>query len=199
MSDHTSGTTVTIARVPLAERARQSTNQVQSSKEACGPAKRKPADQHELGIPKLQRGSNHRGIVQTKPKVAALDTDDVQEVRNKLQSHTQCARRRQRHLPVDLMIKIFSFVIGDSASWMSMLLVSKRWNRLCDNRALFANEKRLHKTANFVQQVNWKRFRNLGIQYRGTEGVLHHCVDRLTGQQLAYRKARVFPTGDGVP
>ncbi|KAG5183926.1 kinase-like domain-containing protein, partial [Tribonema minus] len=47
--------------------------------------------------------------------------------------------------------------------------------------------------------LNWARFECLGKKASGTEGICFRCRDRATGRELALKKARVYPQGEGVP
>lgn len=108
-----------------------------------------------------------------------------------------------RLIPQHLLVYIIHMIVTDGQTWPNLDLVCKSWHAMmCHTQMLYKDIPRLRSSKGGLTGntgINWMLFRNLGICHRGTEGTLHHCFDRQTGRELAYRSARVFPQGDGVP
>ena len=143
-------------------------------------------------------------IEPTEPRCLEQETQSSRSTRERVsapRTATIFAKKNEAKvfLPNDVMFKILSMATSKDQTSSPLPLVCRRWNSLCCKPQLYAGQPTVLKSGLLAGSINWKLFRNLGVRYRGTEGVLHHCIDRRTGRELAYRRARVFPDGDGVP
>lgn len=143
----------------------------------------------KFGPPELEQGTQptHSTLVRTSTPPQVARTSITKKTETPI------------FLPNDVMFKILSMATSADQASSPLPLVCRRWNSLCCKPQLHAGQPTVLKSGLLAGSINWKLFRNLGVRYKGTEGVLHHCIDRRTGRELAYRRARVFPDGDGVP
>jgi serine/threonine protein kinase len=99
----------------------------------------------------------------------------------------------------DMLLMSLSWFIGptkvDVDTVKAVSLVSHAWKGMMNSPSLWKSILSQAENGEF----QWIRFLNMGKKAEGTEGTCFRCIDRVTGREMALKKARVYPDGEGVP
>jgi len=98
-------------------------------------------------------------------------------------------------LLIECKLLIFSYLINENSFTQGPWAVSKEWHQLCRNHRLWREVPSFTSSG----QVNPFAFKYLGLKNQGTEGTCFKVYHRRSGKIFAMKRARVYPTGEGVP
>jgi len=95
----------------------------------------------------------------------------------------------------EIFVEILSYLVEDHAFLTGPACVSKLWHEICLSSKLWERVPSFHDNGS----MNENCFRMLGVKNKGTEGVCYKIFHIRSKSVLALKKARVYPTGEGVP
>lgn len=141
--------------------------------------------------------THKRKMIETPSK---LDLDDeLDEKRRRRENDEAKARRRKIRIDdllEDIKMEIVSFLVfGEEGSIEGLWAASKLWNQLCTSSRLWRRFPTFHPSG----AIRNASFQYLGLKNQGTEGSCYKVLHRRSGRLFAMKRARVYPTGEGVP
>ena len=126
------------------------------------------------------------------------ESDEIKYLFNRASRKAVSPPKKVRHfndLHEETKLLIFSYLFQTNDLIRGPWAVCRSWNRLCRHANLWKKVRSFKKGGS----INEFAFRFLGMKNQGTEGQCFKVLHRRSGRFFAMKRARVYPSGEGVP
>ncbi|GBG29875.1 Cyclin-dependent kinase 1 [Hondaea fermentalgiana] len=138
-------------------------------------------------------------MTQKRKMIVAPSRLDLDGKRSRWEDAARKSRKRAVSLDdllTEIKMEIISYLaFGSPGSIEGIWAASVTWNRLCTS-ARFWKQFPSFDSSGVIRTAS---FQYLGLKNKGTEGNCYKVMHRRSGRLFAMKRARVYPTGEGVP